>query len=306
MPSKTHNRAILYLIVANTIWGAASPIFKLALENIPPFTLAFLRFGGASVLLLPFVYKILSVDRKDWFRVFLLSFFGISLNISFFFFGLQLSPSINAPIIASAGPVFLYLLSIIILHEKAHPKVLIGMVFSLIGVLVIVGQPILDKGTIDGNIAGNIFFVIATLGSVVHAIISKEVLPHYHALTITFWSFVIGSMTFLPFFLLEIPAYHPFASLDYRGVLGIIFGVVLSSALAYALYDWGIKRIDAQEIGLFSYLDPVIAAILAIPLLGESLTQIYLFGSLLIFSGILIAEGRLHYHPIHRLKIREK
>lgn len=295
-----HNQAILALIVANIIWGAASPIFKFALENIPPFTLAFLRFFGASLILFPFTVKTLWVKREDWLNLFILSFFGITINISFFFFGLKYAPSINAPIISSAGPVFIYLFSIFFLKEKNHPKVLVGTVVSLLGVLIIIGQPLLRGFT--GQFMGNIFFVLATIGAVVHAVFCKEISVKYRAATITFWSFLIGSFTFFPFFIMEMGKLHPINSLDYRGVTGLIFGIFLSSALGYFLFDWGIKKVEAQEAGLFYYIDPVVAAMIAIPLLGEVITSVFLLGSLLVFSGIFIAEGRLHYHPLHKLR----
>lgn len=293
--------AVFALITANIIWGAASPIFKLALQNLPPFTLAFLRFYGAMLLIFPLAITNLWVERRDWLKLVLLSFFGITVNITFFFFGLKSAPSINAPIIASSGPVFLYLFSIFILKEKPRRKVLTGLMISFTGVLIIVGQPIINRG-VDGQLIGNLFFVLAMLGAVGHAIVSKEILRKYPPATVTFWSFLIGSLTFLPFFFYELIKFHPFATIDSRGWFGLIFGIVFSSAVAYFLFEWGIKRIEGQEVGLFTYIDPVAATIIAIPLLGEVITPIFLIGSFLIFAGIFLAEGRLHYHPIHKLR----
>src|SRR3989344_5113821 len=159
-----HQKGIIALIVANIIWGAASPIFKFSLQNISPFLLAFIRFYGATLILLPFAYPYLKIQKIDFMKVFLLSFFGVTVNIIFFFLALVHSPSINAPIIGSSGPIFIYLLSIFILKERPHTRVLLGLIFSLIGVLIIVGQPILS-GELNGQLLGNIFLIIATLGS---------------------------------------------------------------------------------------------------------------------------------------------
>lgn len=300
MFSKLHNKAILALICANFIWGAASPIFKVALQNITPFTLAFLRFYFAALIFLPFTYKDLLVKKKDWLNLFLLSLFGIFINITFFFFGLKQSPAINAPIIASSGPIFIYLFSIFFLKEKPHPRILFGTMISLSGVLLIVGQPILQQG-LNGELVGNLFFILATLGSVGHVIFSKEILANNKAKTITFWSFVIGSYLFFPFFINEVIKYNPLSTLDWRGVMGLIFGIFLSSALAYFLYEWSLQILQAQEAGLFMYLDPIAAIIIAIPLLGETISVIFMLGSLLVFGGIYIAENRIHYHPFHKL-----
>ncbi len=303
MSKSTHQKAILALIIANIIWGAASPIFKLALQNFPPFSLAFLRFFGGMLILLPFVWQNLRVEKKDWLNLFFLSFFGISINITFFFLGLKQAPSINAPIIASSGPIFLYLFSIIFLREKPNLRVLLGLIVSLAGVIVIVSQPLFDEG-FGGNFIGNMFFVLATLGAVGHAIFSKKIIPKYQPITITFWSFWIGMVTFIPFFLWEMVNSDPFSRLDYRGIVGIIYGIIFSSTLAYFLFEWGIKKIPAQESGLFTYIDPLVAIVIAIPLLRETITPVFILGSLLVFSGIIIAEGRINYHPLHKLKIK--
>src|SRR5258708_287477 len=98
--------AILALIANNIIWGAAPPIFKWSLIGIPPFTLAFLRFFIACILIFPFICKDLSIKNKDIPKLFILAVFGIVINISFFFLGLQRATSIDVSIIASAAPVF--------------------------------------------------------------------------------------------------------------------------------------------------------------------------------------------------------
>lgn len=294
MPTK--NKAILALIIANGIWGAASPIFKWSLKNITPFTLAFLRFALASLLMLPFVYKDLWISKKDILKVAAIGIFGVGLNIPFFFFGLTLAPSINAPMIASSGPIFIILLSMLILNEKPKRKVIWGTLLSLVGVLVIVIRSFLESG-VDGNsILGNIFFLIATWGAVIHAIISKSILKIYKAGAIAFWSFVVGSLIFLPFFILENQQYLFLTNLDSRGIMGIVFGVVFSSAVAYFLYQWGIQKLAVNEVGIFTYIDPVMAILIAVPLLKESITLPFVLGSILVFTGIYIAEGRINYH----------
>lgn len=293
--------AILALIIANIIWGAASPIFKWSLTNIEPFTLAFLRFFLAAILILPLIYKNLSIKKEDFMNVFLLALFGIGINITFFFLGLKLSDSINAPIIASSGPVFLIIGSILFLHEKPKSKVMIGTLISLLGVILVILRPIIEEG-VDGGIIGNLFFVVAMLAGVVHTLLLKRLVASYNPLSLTFWSFLIGSALFVPFVFWEAQTSGILVDLKLPGIVGILFGALLSSAVAYILFTYALKNIVANEVGVFVYIDPIIAVLIAVPLLGEVVTFSFLFGSVLVFLGIFIAEGRIHYHPIHRLK----
>ena len=65
---------------------------------------------------------------------------------------------------------------------------------------------------------------------------------------------------------------------------------------------YGMSKIETQEVGVFTYIDPVIAVLIAMPLLGEYPTPTFFIGSLFVFLGIFIAERRLHWHPFHRIK----
>ncbi|MDO8551197.1 MAG: DMT family transporter [bacterium] len=292
-----HQKAIIALVIANIIWGAASPIFKWSLDNIHPFTLAFFRFWLAALILLPFAWNNLKVEKKDWHTLIILSISGITFNISFFFLGLSLAPSINAPIIATSGPIFLLMGCWFYLKEKIKKKIIFGTLIGFLGVSLIILQPLLENG-FDGEVLGNLFFVLATIGAVIHTVFARKIMPHYSAVTITFWSFFIGALTFAPFFSWETGKYGLLAGISYVGITGIVFGVVLCSVAAYYLFNLSIKMLQAQEVGVFAYLDPIVAIIIAIPLLGEIPTPLYILGSLFVLVGILTAEGRFSVYRL--------
>lgn len=295
------------LIITNIIWGAASPIFKFALKNIPPFTLAFIRFFFASFLFLPLAIKFWqkNLSFRRWLEIFLVGFFGIFVNVSFFFLGVRKTESINVPIIASSSPVFLYFLSILFLKEKPKLKVFLGMMISLFGVLIIILSPLLFDGKkiYFGEVEGNLFIVLATLGSVFSTLVGKDLLKKVNPYFVTFFSFLFSSFLFLIFVPEEMKKWS-FSSLNINGWAGIIYGIFFSSATAYFLYYYGISKINAQEVGIFTYIDPIVAILIAIPLLGEYPNFYYLVGSILVFLGIFLAEGRIHWHPIHKLKFK--
>ncbi len=298
---------VLALIIANIIWGTASPIFKFALLNIPPFTLAFIRFFFAALLILPFaINKRQYVSQRQFLTICLGAFFGITLNIAFFFLALPKTNSINAPMIASSQPIFLFIFSIFFLKEKFHINVLIGILISFIGVLIIIisplfinqGMTLLQKET---ALEGNIFLIIATCGSLLQVLIIKKVLREVNYHVVTYISFVVGALTFIPLMLPELQKWS-FSQLNVNGWTGVIFGILFSSTLAYGLYMYGFSKTEAQDIGVFSYIDPVAAFIVAIPLLGEYPTSFFFVGSFCIFVGIILAEGRLHWHPLHKIR----
>lgn len=294
-------KAIIYLIVANIIWGAAFPIYKLTLKDVQPFTFLFFRFFGAAVILFPFARKHLKVRRKDIFHLVSLSFFGITFAITFLFFGLQLTSSITAPIVTSSTPVFLLLSAMIFLNYKPTKKVASGTLLGLLGVMIIILRPAFEKG-VSLSIIGNLFLLVSTLGSVAYTLQMKQIVEKYHPFTITFWSFLIGSIPVLPLVFVEFSTHPSTTFFTLPTISGILFAALFTTAICHNLNAFGIKYISAGEIGLFSYVDPIATAIVALPLLGEQITATYIVGSLFVFLGIFIAEGRFHWHPLHKLR----
>lgn len=298
---------VIAILVSNIIWGAASPIFKYALTDIPPFTLAFIRFFFAGLIFLPFMMKsIHQLKGKYLLHIILGGIWGVSINVGFFFMGLNLAPSINAPIIAGLGPLVLYILSLVILKEKPHPQIVKGMLISFVGAAVIVFAPLLRSGvtnesqySISAQIMGNAFFILAMIGGVFLIIHTKKVIAKVDASTITGIQFFVGALSFFPFMVSELQTWS-FSSLTQSSWVGIIYGVFFSSALAYFAHNYAIKKLSAQQIGVYSYIMPVIAVVVAIPLLKEYPDFFFIVGSVFVFIGMFISERHPHMHKIHK------
>ncbi len=289
---------IIAIIIANIIWGAGSPIFKYALDDIPPFTLAFIRFFSASFIFLPLAfhhYK--KMNLKLWWHLIMGAFWGIAVNVSFFFLGLKLAPSINASIISSTGPIVLYVLSLRLLKEKPHPQIIRGMFISLLGALIIILAPIIKSTQLHtlteqagmSTFLGNLAFVAAMIGGIMLSIDNKQLAGKVHPYTVTGFQFFIGSLAFIPLMVMELESWH-FDQLTDKSWIGILYGVFLSSALAYAAHNFALTKMSAQKVGIFTYLMPVAAVFVAIPLLGEYPDIFFIIGSCTVLAGILIGE----------------
>ncbi len=297
--------AILFLILANIVWGAAFPIYKWALQIIPPFSFAFIRFALAALIILPFTYKSLKIVKKDIPLLILVSVVSITIQIMLLFYGLKYSPSINAPIIFSAGPIILIIASAFFLNDVVKSKVLVGTLISLVGVLIVMFRPLAPSAHAEVFL-GNTLLFISMLCNVAQAVVLKKILYNNEPLAVVFWSFVIGIVPYL----IPITLYEPqfFQLATYQNVqvlIGILYAVVFSSALGYYFFYYGLKYIRASEIGIFSYVDPIATIIVAVPLLSERITPLYVLGTFMVFFGIFIAEERIHYHPLGRLFKKE-
>ncbi len=298
MKLSKHQTAILAVALCTIIWSAAAPIFKWSMQTTPPFTLLFFRFFIATLIMLPLVWKRMDIKFEDFYKIFLLAITGITFNIGLFYLGLSLTQSINAPIIASTMPVFLIIGSIIFLHEIPKTKTIFGTVVSLIGVLIIIFRPI-DHLSLIGLITGNFYFILSVFSLACYTIFLKWLKPPYPSSTIIFWMFLIATMTFFPLFVNEAKATQSLSHLDFQGSFGILYGAIFSSIFGQIFYNYSVKQLSSAEIGLFTYLGPVVTALVALPLLHEQITFEYLLGAVFVFLGLFIAEVKFRYHPFH-------
>jgi drug/metabolite transporter (DMT)-like permease len=222
--------------------------------------------------------------------------------------GLKWAPSINVHVISSLGPIVLYVLSLIWLKEKAHPQIMKGMIIALVGVMIIIFAPIVMGNGLDHNavtyssglvLLGNIFFVISMIGNVFHTLYNKRALKHVNPYIVTCVGFLAGSVIFVPFMWQELQTW----SLDqvgFHGWIGILYGLFLSSALAYFLHNFAVAKMKAQEVGVFTYIEPIVAVLVAIPLVGERPDLFFIIGSVLVFGGIYWSQQHPHYKAVNK------
>lgn len=294
----------LAIIIANVIMGMTAPIMKMGLTEIPPAILGFIRFGTASLLMAPFVLKNWKpIGKKDLLILITCGVFGIGLGILLFLHGLQLTKSIFSPVIASSGPVILYIVALIYLKEKFIIKKFGGMMVAFAGVLVIVLAPLMLNGTEvhHKEAAGNALIFGGTILGVLHAFLLKKISKEVNLSQVVFIVTLSGALTFMLFTFQEMAAWS-YSDVTIRGWSALFFGTFFVSILAYTLIHYALMKISAPDVGIFTYIDPIAALVIAWPLLGEKPDIFYAAGSILVFGGIYIAEGRLHWHPFHKLK----
>ncbi len=288
------------LTTAAVIWGANTPIMKVTMLSVPLFSLAFLRFFTASLLLLPFVYKQLHFQKKDWFSLFLCAFLGITVLITLYFFGLKLTSALNTGIIGGTMPIITLIFAALFLHEKMTKKIIIGAVIGMIGILIIVGKDIMAQG-LDISPMGDMLIFLSNIAFAADITLSKKLSKNYTPLAITFFIFFVGSLFFLPGVFMDIVA-NPtwFINMPFFAYIGILYGILFSGLLAFGLWQYGLSKVSETNVGFFLYISPVVTSLIAVLFLGEIITEEFFIGSALIIIGLLVAEAHMyHKKPLH-------
>lgn len=301
----------LALLLAHLIWGANYVAAKVALTEIPPMSLGFMRFGLACLLIAPFLLTIESRKKRIRLehlpKLILGGVLIACLNITFFYLGLSRTTAINASVLELTIPIISVIAGWWILKEKIYVINVMGILLGLSGALTIIGLPILlFTNTAKVELLGNFLLILGSISFVAGSLILKKMLRTYPPIVITALTFLIAAIVFFVPALLEYlknPQWiHQISLLS---IFGLLYITVLSSICAYLLLLWGISRIEVSHANLFQYLEPAVAATLAVPLLGERISYSFIVGFCMIALGVYWGtlgreEHHHHHHKHHR------
>lgn len=284
----------LLLVLANVIWGGNFVVGSIAKDYFPPFTFSLMRWVIAFLLLTPFMYKSLIRDRQILWQnkwvLLLFSITGISGYNTLLYLSLHWTTSINAAVINPITPIFIAILSVIILSERVAGAQILGIIFSIIGVLFIMA-----KGSIE-NLAsfsfnkGDLLVLLAVFVWALYSIYLKKyahILPIYSTFYITTF---IGLILLVPFSLFELGfSTQPF--IWNISSISILFYVGFFAAII-ALLSWniGVAKVGAARAGNYLNLLPVFAAILAPLLTDETIEWYQIVGGIIVIAGVAISS----------------
>lgn len=278
----------------STIYGLNHTIAKGVMpEYIKPFGFIFLRVAGATMLfwLISLWFPKEKVAKSDWPRLLASAFFGMVLNMLFFFKGLSLSTPINSSVIVTITPILVLLLSSYLLREKITWLKVSGIILGLSGALMLVLFSA-ETGKDAPNIPlGNLMFIVNAVSFGIYLILVKPLTSKYHPVTLMKWIFLTA-------FIINFPiTFSDFTEVEWQvlpqeAVWSIVFVVLGTTFLTYLLNIFAIKHLSASTLSSFIYLQPLIAIIFAIIAGVDKLTPLKLAAGFLVFLGVYLVTKK--------------
>lgn len=307
---KSKHFAIFLLIAASMISGINTPVIKHALNTIPTPLFGFLRLSIPLVVLMPIM--LLTKRKRVKLRyIGLALIFGLIVYFAsngLFYLGVKRSGAINAAIIGLLQPLLMFTVSVEVMREKFNARILLGILIAFGGSVLVVFGPLLQGKNLSfgGSLLGNLLLVGGVLCSVSGTWVAKVSLKYLDQMQLLFWSLIPGVLIYGCLSVGQwgqIPTI--FRNADTAFAVG--FGAIFNGLIAYVFSFYALKRIKGEEYGIFEYIDPAMAAIVAVIFFGEHFTPILLGGVVVIFSGLYLAEVRRHkivHLHLHFLKGR--
>ena len=285
------------LVCATLFWAGNFTLAKLAyLENIPPNSLAFLRWCLVWIILLPFTYKeILKLKNQIKGNLSLFLILGstsVCIFTSFTYNALNYTQVINASLFNTAAPAAIILVCLLLKIEKTNTFQVLGVIFSLLGVLFIISKADFE---IFKNLAfekGDLFALFAMISwSLYSALLKKK---NYGLSPITLLQVVIGlGVIFLiPMYAIDYIYIGNRITLNINFILVLSYVVLLPGIISFFFWIKGVALIGANRAGIYLHLMPILAAILAMIIFDEVLLFYHYIGGIFIISGILLSNKK--------------
>jgi drug/metabolite transporter (DMT)-like permease len=273
------------------LWSLNFIIAKIALREFPPILLSCVRTSLAALFIIP-IYLWNARTKKDtWNRddvpvLIFLGVFGVALNQIFFVAGMSRTSVGHSALMIGITPVIVLLIAAAMRQEHITLKKVLGMLLAMGGVAVLNFSPAKSAGA---TLFGDMLILMASITFALFTVIGKRVSKRHDSITVNTFAYLGGAIALLP---LSYYSGHDFsfAALSTSAWLSVIYMAAFPSVLCYLIYYYALRYIPASRISAFSYVQPLLATLMAVPLLGEHITSALALGGVFILGGVYLTE----------------
>jgi drug/metabolite transporter (DMT)-like permease len=273
---------------------------KIVLASIPPFLFAAFRVVAAAALLEAFRRarrEPEAIHRADVPRLVLYGLLGVSFNQVLFILGLSLTTAIHTTVLTATIPVFTLAAAVLLGRERLTAHAAAGIALAGVGAFVLLNAQRFTWSS--ASFRGDLLLLANCTSYSLYLVLSRPVLAHYRVATFTAAVFRYGAILIVLLALPELRRFEPgrVPAAAWMCLAGV---VLLCTVIPYLLNSWALARTHASRVAFYVFLQPLISTILAILILGETLTGKSVWAALLILAGLAVSvlRGRLPARPM--------
>ncbi|WP_310395055.1 DMT family transporter [Hymenobacter sp.] len=294
MRNQLRVHAALFLV---TVIYAAN--YSLSKDVMPrymgPFGIVTLRIVGAVLVFSAIKYFVAPQDklvgRADNLRAVACGICGIGVNQLLFFSGLNLTSPISASLLQTIAPIIVVIASALLLSERITLPRVLGIAVGAAGAASLILSRNAQAAIYPHATLGNVFILANATVFGLYLVLVQPLMRKYHAFTVLTRVFLVGAFIAVPF------GWREALTADYAHFplyiwLEIGYMVVFLTILAYLLNNWALKYASPALLGVYIYLQPVLAVLIAVGLGKDHLTWGKAGQAGLIFLGVWLVSQR--------------
>jgi len=285
------------LILCTLCWSGNFIVGKVAtLYEVPPLTLNFLRWLIVWLILFPFtikeVLKNKKLIKKNFLSLLIMSITSISIFNSVVYYSLNFTQVLTGVLMISTIPILITLISYFFRVENISKLQIIGIFFSMFGVLMIITKSDFYKLIRLELNKGDLWLLVAMISWAVYSTMLKSFKSSLNSFSFIQIIVTIGLVFLFPQFLIEYFNGQRI-NLNIPVMLTILYVVLFAGLGAYILWNGAISIIGPSKSGVFLHLMPVFTSLMAIFLLDETLMNFHIIGAIMIIFGIYLSSKKM-------------
>ena len=289
-------QAYLFLILTTLFWAGNFIVGEQASHfDIPPFTLNFYRWTFAWLILAPFTIREI-IEKKNHIKeniklIVVLGITSITIFNSIVYYSLNFTQVISGVLMISTIPVMIIVFCWLLKIEKSNIYQILGVIFSLFGVIVIITKAdLVILLNLNFN-KGDLWMVVAMFSWAMYSALLKKKKLEISQLSLLQIIISAGLVFLFPAYLVELSLGHK-TSIHLPFILILTYVVLFPGLASFIFWIKGISIIGSNRAGIFLHLIPIFSTIMAIIILKEKFMFYHLIGALLIITGIVLSSKK--------------
>lgn len=291
-------RAYLAVSGQTLIAAATFLVAKDATGLFTPLRVSWLRIVLSAVLVLAVYLAVRGhpprVRPGDRPRMALVGFLGVTANQMLFLFGIHLSTPLHGALLYAFTPVIVLGGAVIWLGERFTGRKAGGVALAVLGVVLVLTARGLELT--EGPLGGDLIILVAVFAWTGYTLIGKSVLQRYDVFTVIAWSFGFAGLSVLPLTPWVWIGFDPTGP-GLRGWLDVLYLSAMTSGVAFTLWYYALKHLEASRIAVFNNLQVPLTALFAWIMLGQVPATQVIAGGLLVLAGVTVVQLPLRRPP---------
>ena len=283
----------LALIGVQVFFGSLPVIAKVVLKVIPAVSLVGFRVGITALvfaLIQALRGRFWLKEKSDYWKLAVLSLFGVTFNQLLFITGLSLTKASNTSLLAVTIPIFTVVVSSAVGTERPRPVKFFGILLAAAGVILLIDP---QKASFSSQTTmGDLLIVANSLCYGIYVATSKKTITQNGAFRSMMWVFIFASIICIPLGINSTTQIDLSTVSPLIGLL-ILYIAIGATASPYLLNAWALARVTPSTVAVYIYLQPLIGFLLAVIFLNEPIDAKFALSSTLIFVGVFLVTFRL-------------
>ena len=289
-----YGSAPVMLILATLGWGTNTIVGRLAVGEVYPMTLIFLRWGLVVLLITAISGRAMIADwgviskKLKW--VFLMGGCGLSLFNALFYMAAHSTSAINLGIIQSIMPAMILLGSFFLFGSRINKIQLGGIALTFVGCIIVVTKGSLHHLLLLTFSSGDLLMLVACLFYAGYSLGLKN-RPNVSGVVMMGYFAIAAFMMTIPLVIIEMLIFglSPPTAQGWSIVFYIAF---IPSFLSQIFFMRGVDLVGPSSAGLYANLVPIFSASMAVIILGEAFSIYHFIAMIIVFAGIALFENQ--------------